>query len=40
MRSETEGSEQAVSALLRAFYVCSVSFSHTVIEDGDGTKEV
>lgn len=35
MHRETEGSEQAVSALVRAFYVCVVSFFQSVIEDGE-----
>lgn len=40
MHSETEGSEQEASALVRAFYVCVVSFFQSVIEDGAGTTEV
>lgn len=39
MHSETEGSKQALSALVRAIYVRSVSFSLSVIEDGDSTAE-
>lgn len=37
MHSETEGSEQAESALVRAFYVGLVSFFQSVTEDGNGT---
>lgn len=40
MHTETEGSEQEASALVRPVYVCSVSFLHGVIEEGDGTTQV
>lgn len=40
MHSETEGSEEAGSALLRGFYVCRGSFLHSVIEAGDGETTV